>query len=301
MHRITLAILLLTLLAWSPVQAQDSPQLSNLKVSLWPEYDRPEMLVIYIFSLSPNTSLPVNLTMRIPAVAGDPHAVAVGARDDLVADVPYTRSVSGEWAEISFIASMPSVQFEYYDPSLNVSTARRSFVYYWPGDYGVESMMVEVQQPLQATTMSIAPSLGSGSVRADGMTYFTAEVGRLNPGQNFNISLDYEKTTSTLSAERLEVQPSQPLTPGTTGRIQTGGLVPVLLGGLGIFLIVGGGVWYWRSGQRSSAQKPRRRRRAATAPTQTQTNGDVYCSQCGKRAAQGDRFCRSCGRRLKPS
>jgi hypothetical protein len=300
MKRLRFALLILVLLWAVPAaQAQQAPQLSSLKVTLWPEFDKPEMLVIYTFNISGSTSLPLNLTMRIPAAAGEPHAVAVGARENMVGDVPHTRQVVGEWAEISFIASMPSVQFEYYDPTLSVQGSTRSFVYHWPGDYAVDAMLIEVQQPMGARDMRISPSIGPGSMMDDGMVYFRAEVGALTAGQTFNLSIEYEKETTSLSAEQLLVQPSQPLTTTTPGTLQTGGLLPIILGALGIILIVGGGLWYWRSGMRTAQAPARKRRRTRPTAPATQSAGEIYCYQCGKRAAQNDRFCRSCGTRLR--
>jgi hypothetical protein len=42
-----------------PAQAQDTPTLSSLDIAFWPEYDRPEMLVIYQEMFAPETRLPV--------------------------------------------------------------------------------------------------------------------------------------------------------------------------------------------------------------------------------------------------
>ena len=59
------------------IHAQDEVRLAYLQVDLWPEYDRPEMLVILRASLAADVSLPVDVTFRIPAAVGDPNAVAV--------------------------------------------------------------------------------------------------------------------------------------------------------------------------------------------------------------------------------
>lgn len=288
-------------------QAQSPATIESLKVELWPEYDQPSMLVIYRFSLSPDTSLPAQLNLRIPAAAGDPFAVAVGPSRDQVADVPYNRTFEGEWAEVSFAATMPFVQLEYYDPGLIMQNSRRSFEYHWPGDYGVQSLSVEVQQPVDASNMIISPSLGVGEARTDGLVYFTSQVGSLNAGQIFSISMEYQKSNDVLSVTRLQVQPSQPLTPDTTGRIRPESILTWALGLLGLVLIGGGGFWYWQASQKDTRPGPnaktRGRRRALEQTASTDdvdtTQADVYCHKCGKRAASSDRFCRSCGTRLR--
>ncbi len=61
-------IILLILLCFSfPAQAQQAISFSSVVVDLWPEFDRPEMLVIYHLTLSPSVSLPADVTLQIPA------------------------------------------------------------------------------------------------------------------------------------------------------------------------------------------------------------------------------------------
>lgn len=288
----------------NPARAQDAPSLSALEVDLWPEYDRPSVLVIYRVTLSANASLPVDLTLRIPASAGEPHAVAVRQADGGLFSVAYDRQVSGEWALISFTATMPEVQMEYYDPQLTRQDDARQYEYTWPGDYAVEAMAIQLQQPLGASELRTSPGLGSGVTGQDGLVYYTSQVGALAAGQSFKITVNYKKSGEALSAENLQVQPSAPVGSTTTGwRTQLMAFLPWGLGILGVLLIVGGGLWYWQSGRRREEQpKPRRRRSALAAPPEAaapQASGDIYCHQCGKRAAPSDRFCRTCGTKLR--
>jgi len=305
-----ISIMLLLSFLFFPAQLQARAQtlatIEALKVELWPEYDQPSMLVIYRFTLSADTPLPAQLKIRIPTAAGEPFALAVGPSLEQVGDTLYNRTVMGEWAEISFAATMPAVQLEYYDPGLEILGSGRSFEYRWSGDYPVTSMVVEVQQPVGATDMRIMPSLGSGVARADGMVYYTSQVGSLDASQSFSINMEYQKATDELSVTRLPVQPSQPLTPETSGRVQVEKILPWALGILGMVMIVGGGFWYWQTTRQEdrAGTKPRSRgkRRIQPPPLPEEDEGlqlSVYCHQCGKRATAGDRFCRSCGTRLR--
>jgi hypothetical protein len=293
---------LLTLLLLSvPLlgHAQQTVRFSSMKVALWPEYDHPDMLVIYTFTLSQDTQLPANITLRIPAAAGEPNAVAVGPVFGQVGDTSYNRQVLGEWAEITFAATMPAVQFEYYDPGLLKQGAARQYRYSWAGTYAVDSMTIEVQTPMNATDMRLTPNLGAGVMGNEGLVYFISQIGSLNEGQSFQLTVEYQKESDVLSAQRLPVQPSQPLSDSTSGRLSLGGPIPWLIGLVGIALIIGGGVWYFHSGQREPAGQQKKRSRGQRREAQPETSGaDVYCSQCGKRAASSDRFCRSCGTKL---
>lgn len=288
-------------LVWSAVLAQGTLSLSNLEVDLWPEYDRPSLLIIYRITLAPDVSLPTDLTLRIPAAAGEPNAVAAKQPDGSLVNIDYERVIKGDWAEISFTATLPELQLEYYDPNLTMDGATRRFEYRWPGDYSVDAMQVQLQQPVGATDLRTSPSLGTPVTGADGLQYSKANIGSLSAGQEFEISVEYQKPTDSLTATSLQVQPSAPMSVSASNwRSQLSAALPWGLLALGVILLFGGAVWYWQSGKRSEASgKPPRRRRKAAPAEQPAPGGPVYCHACGKRAGPGDRFCRTCGTRLR--
>jgi hypothetical protein len=79
---VVLVFLLLSLAKDGLVQAQgEAVVLSQLRIDLWPEHDRPNMLVIYKAVLGSDVTLPVSLTFRIPAAAGEPNGVAYPWRE----------------------------------------------------------------------------------------------------------------------------------------------------------------------------------------------------------------------------
>jgi hypothetical protein len=281
-------------------RAQEAPGFSTFEIDLWPEYDRPEMLVIYKGVLSSEVTLPVTLTFRIPVEAGSPTAVAVGADPGSVADVLHTSQAAGDWQEISFVAAMPAIQFEYYDPNLKKEGSQRTFEYTWPGDHAAQRLTLQIQHPVGSSGMTITPSTGRIEQGGDGFTYNTIDLGELTAGSTFTVKASYQKTSDSLSVQTLEIQPSAPITPQPSGRLAMREVWPWLLGLLGVLLIAGGGLWYWRSGLEESAQRVRHRRRAPAGESLTTGSTQaIYCHQCGKRASPGDRFCRACGTRLR--
>jgi zinc-ribbon domain len=302
---IVLGLVFISCLWGFKAQAQGNVTLASAAVDLWPEYDRPNMLVIYHLTLSSQVSPPVELSVRIPSRVGDPHAVAVRQPDGALFSVVYEREVQGDWALITFTATSPDVQLEYYDPDLIQQDSARHYEFQWPGDYAVDSLVVSIQQPIGATDMRISPGMGNGQARQDGLVYYTAEVGALQAGEDFSVTMDYQKTSDELSASSLTVEPSAPITDSTAGRMSIMQALPWALGVLGLVLILGGGIWYWQSGRQTPSQESQRRRRKTPPPvsvvsTKEQAEGEfIYCHQCGKRASPNDRFCRVCGARLR--
>ncbi len=294
-------IFLFALFTFVPLTlAQESSSFETLVIDLWPEYDRPSVLVIYKAELSPEVSLPAEVTLRMPIEAGTPAVVAVGPDANSVADAVFETQVMGEWLEVSFIATTPVIQFEYYDPGLIKDGTLRSFDYTWPGDYAVDSLVLQVQQPLGATDVSVSPPMGRTVQDQVGFFYNIIEVGDLDQGSTFDIGLSYEKESDALSVESLQIQPSATITPGSSNLFNLDQWWVWLLIALGLLLIGGGAYWYWRMGRQESQPKKRHRRKTADEDTAGDSPGKVvYCHQCGKRAAPGDQFCRTCGARLR--
>lgn len=299
----TLVGLILLLMVLTPaVNAQEEVDISLLEVSLWPEFDQASILVIYRLTISSQISLPVEIHLRIPASAGMPNAVAAKQPSGGLFNVPYESQQEGEWTVLSFQAAAPELQVEYYDPGLMKDGQKRSFIFHWPGDYPVDALKIEVQQPFDASGMRFAPSFGSGRQAPDGLVYYSYEGGGLTAGQTFEVSIEYQKASDVLTSESMKVEPSGPLDQSASGRQSLMQALPWLLGAIGLLLLFGGGYWYWRSGRQTEAPKRQRvRRHRVGGETEGGVGGEVYCHNCGKRALVGDRFCRACGTQLRIS
>jgi hypothetical protein len=135
--------------------------------------------------------------------------------------------------------------------------------------------------------------MSSGTSEDNAQTSLEWGTSNLEVGAQLPIKLTYTRTSDQLSVS------NQPLETGTVdestqGRISLNNYLPYILGGLGVLLIVGAGIYYWQTSQ----GKPTVRRRHR-ARDEDRDSEDVYCYQCGKRAQPGDRFCRTCGTRLR--
>jgi len=296
MRRIAIVLLLICLLvSFQPVRAQGAPSLSSVDVWIWPEYDQPGVLVIYRIVVASGVSFPAPMTFRIPAAAAKPSVVAVGETASSVSDanVTFSQEPDGEWLKINIEATGPAIQLEYYDPSINKDGEGRNFLYQWPGDYAVQTLRVELQQPYDASLMTTEPGLSQTFTNE--MTYHAGDFGPLAAGEPFTLHVSYQKQSDQLS---VALMPSQngPVDQNTAGRFSLNDLFPWLFGGAGALVVIGG-LYYYVRGQPKS--KKIRRRRPASERTVESAEAARYCSQCGTRARPGDRFCRSCGSRIR--
>jgi hypothetical protein len=296
-------VLLLTLVflvtTSTAVLSESNPVAESVLVDIWPEYDRPAVLVIYHIILSPDTKLPAEVSLRIPRAAGEPFNIAMQENGALYT-LQFDTQVQGEWLDIRFTTPSPEMQVEYYDPRLDRSQPMRNFEYRWPGDFTVHSMSVQIQQPINSKNMAIKPDMGPGTVGPDSLTYYHYGLGKVDEGIGFKIEFNYEKSDDTLtSSSGGSVQASKPVNQSTPGRTSFSTILSLILGALGIVLLSGGAYWYWHSG--NIRVNPENRRHAGGRSPQSAESSQeiVYCHQCGKRAWPGDLYCRTCGSQLR--
>jgi hypothetical protein len=305
-RRLIILALLISLFFPRPVQAQSNITIQTLDVEIWPEYDKPSVLVIYRITLSPQVKLPAEMVLRVPRTGGTVSAVAEQTANGLF-NISYTDAgTDGDWQMYKFTTTLPQLQLEYYDANLSKNGSTRSYSYRWPGDYPVQTLTVKVQQPRTASNMTLQPSTGTSAQAADGLTYFNVPVGNVDAGGTFKLDLKYEKSDDLLTQPQTfeAVTPAAPVNQATPGRVTFNEVIPWALGGLGLLLIAIGVVWYVRTGrQPASAGEKRHKRAIEVAPPgrveKNGTAGATFCHQCGKRAGEGDVFCRACGAKLR--
>ncbi len=303
MKRLVVIVLILTGMIFTPamaVRAQGAVEFDSMEIDIWPEYDRPEVLVIYKITLTSQTSMPAQISLRMPKNAIQPPTVAMQDVDGLLYNLNYTTTSDGNFIKVNFTAPSSKLQFEYYDPGITKNGESRSFEYHWNGDYAVHNMVFMVQQPSHATQMTILPSQGQASVYPDKLTYYLNEIGAVQAGASFIYKISYTNPDG-LTSPSGSVQPSNPIPSPNPGFPQ----IPTLaiIAALGVVLIGGGLGWFFWQRQPRSARAAEHHhtpaRSSAGSGQESRYSQTVYCQQCGKRAAPGDVFCRICGTRLR--
>jgi hypothetical protein len=292
-------LLLVCVLAWPAtlVQAQSSSVLSDLKISFWPEYDRPAMLVIYRGQVAPDTPVPAALQIQIPARYGPPIAMAYIDNGQLF-NLDYTATPAGDSLILAFTSPNGSFQIEYYDTSLDLSSTARHYTFAAASPYAIQTVTLQVQQPIDTTSVTGVPALAAPEVGLDGFTYHNLVLTDLKPGDPIRLDVTYTKTTDALTIENFA--PAATATPSVSEQTQNNWLYGVL-GAVAVLLVVVGLIWYaWpkRSRRKNKASGAAARKPEAVAP---RSAGGVFCHECGTKGVAGDRFCRNCGTELRHS
>jgi hypothetical protein len=301
MKRIVLSLVLLVILVLpSGARAQGGLQLEFLSVELWSEYDQPSMLVINEFALAPGTTLPVDVKWRFPNEA-NLVAVAYEADGDLL-NFPFESSAEqGDWQTISLkLDSYNTYHIEYYQPLARAGNVR-SFAFKWIGDYGVSDLRLTMNLPPDSVDIDTTPVLSQIDLQPNlGLLVGTASKSDLKMGSSYQFNLQYARDSDALADpnQASQVNPSEPLSTDTDGRISVNNL-PWIIGGIGIALIGIALFIYWRSAQTNSNASKRPRGRRQEARAREEGGQPAYCHECGTRTNPGDRFCRTCGSRLR--
>jgi hypothetical protein len=306
---VTLVLFCLALLAW-PVQAQEAPRLSNLEISLWPEYDDPQMLVIYRGSFASGTTLPLPVEIRMPASVGAPNAVAYLDDTGQTLNQPYTSRVEGESLVVSFELDSLGFQLEYYAPLVTDPSGQRAYTFHYSADYAVDAFTLEAQVPATAQNYVLDPDEGPATQQADGLTYHLVDVGPLAQGQSVSWTLTYENPSGALTIDSLA--PAATQTPAPVS--QQGDNSTVLIFAVAFVALVAVGVGaFWLGKHTQPAPEPtvtpQRKRRgsgrgssAATParPSSAPRGGSaLFCYRCGAELRPDAEFCHKCGAEVR--
>lgn len=114
--------------------AQTNPRLASLHIQIWPEYDRQATLIILNGELAPDTPLPADVSLRIPASSGGPSAVAfANAAGSQLFNLQHKVTKTGDYSTLQFAAPQRFFHVEYYD-ALATGSPGRAYTYVWPGE-----------------------------------------------------------------------------------------------------------------------------------------------------------------------
>jgi hypothetical protein len=298
-------ILVLTLVALAgSVQAQETPTLSSLEINLWPEFDRPEVLVIYRGLLTADATLPALIEIYLPARVGQPSAVAYVGEDGQRFNQEHTTRVEGESLVVSFELSTPGFQIEYYDPLPVDSAGQRTYDYVYVAEYPVADLNLEFQVPPMADGFVLEPAADLVTQKSDGLTYHLAQVGPVEQGETKSWAFVYQKADSDLTVSGFAQPETSPTAPPPSAADSGNSTIWIFLVAFVALIGVGAAAfWLGRRAQPPPPPAPRHKRRGSGRGEQSQTQlrplpdsqEAFFCHQCGAELRFDSEFCHRCG------
>lgn len=296
--RLTLLFVLLFLLV--PISVglaqETSPTLESMLIGVWPDYDRPSVLILISASLPADTPLPA--TVSIPMAEGaDLLVVARIDTTDGVMKDDVTYSVENN--VVTLTTPDRNFRIEYYMP-YQKSGLDRSLAFTWTAPFNVNQAVFKLQRPSAATAFSFEP-ITANTIQENGLTYHQTAPQAVSAGQAFSVNLNY-----TLSSERLSIEDlrnnitdaqttfTEPTTAADEGSSINWPLIAIGFGGL---LIVGALAYVLITSR--SGSRPQKARRSRTARPSAQPRGKKFCHNCGEAVGSNDKFCANCGTAVK--
>ena len=300
------------------VVAGQSPDLAldTFLVELWPEYDRPEVLVISQGAVSPETPLPVQLAIPLPDYIENLHVVAVRQNGVLMEADPDAFELRREAGQLTLMLALSDSRqfhFEYYDPVILTRQAdARTINYQLLAPYRVKSATIQIQEPFATQDFSMTPAAENTRLGQDGLRYNDFQVPNFAKADTLALSATYRRSSDQLSTQMLAAEsgdtpPAVDVAPAAVSSDDNFGYILI---GIGLILLIGAtGSWWWS--KRKAAQTRPVRRRAKPSPrrkpkpaaqsrpqrpvksTATQTGG--FCYRCGTPLRDDSNFCHHCG------
>jgi hypothetical protein len=270
--------------------AQASPRVASLTIEIWPEYDRPDALVIIRGALAEDVKLPAAMSLRIPAASDGPAAVAYAtSADGNLLNLKHERAKSGDHVTLKFELPERFFHVEFYEP-MTIADGARTFRYTWPGDLAVGRATLTVQEPAAAQGIVTQPELKELSTGAGGLGYRSGDLGALAAGKAVPITIKYTKSDARPSVDIKGLRTAQaappaaapasapPAVAATGGTSLPAWVLPMaafgalaLVAALLVFLL-------WRR---------------QSAPGST-----AHCTKCGAALPAGSNFCGKCGKKV---
>jgi len=322
---VILGLLLAMALNASPAMGASNspPTIKTMKVQVWPEYDDPRVMVTYQGEFKDASVFPQ--PVKFPAPLGSEMAMVCALKppDDEHLCQLYDTVTGADALSVSYTLPIPTYYLEYYWDGIKTQTDK-SFSFNYVSPYAVDSLELEVQQPLRATDFKLAQPYASATSDAMGIKYYHYVFNNVAPGQTISVDASYSKPDNKPSVAKKT----------TSGTASTGGNYEFNFIGTGAALLVVAAIGFFllrrrrvpapvrmaqsrraarietrRAGvQRAESQTELRQPTAnltrtlpsrATKPAkpdQVSTEA-VFCSKCGTKLATEAAFCHVCGAR----
>jgi len=224
--------------------ASDTTRYSQIKLSIWPEYDDPRVLVIMEPVLASTVTLPATVSFLLPR----------GARVNMACEVteggghncrPLRTERKGKFDKVSYlVTSRRTLFFEYYYDA-RLSGPDKRFTFDYVPTYAADRLAVEVQRPLKARAFSVSPPAKDVFTDNQGFRYFRYEIDGIRPGRRLSWTVGYTKPEPQPSVTK-NVEDSPAALPPAPSAGPVASNAPALALGVMALALIGGVILFWR-------------------------------------------------------
>ncbi|KJS49140.1 hypothetical protein [Desulfosporosinus sp. BICA1-9] len=189
-------------------------EIINMDINVMPEYDTPDILVIYSVDFKNTSDQPYSgeFVWNLPKDSKK-YTVADKSKGDNHVEPTVKHSEKNDQIVWKFPTPLQpgetkAVQIEYYYNNLQ-GNPDKTFVYEYIPEYPVVQAEVTVFQPKKASNMVVTPDFGQAQPGYDGFSIYKKEFKTLKPGDNVQIKASYTKSDPNPSVAPLSEQQGQ--------------------------------------------------------------------------------------------
>lgn len=290
----------------SGVLADDNDRLANLTIEVWPEYDKPLVLVQYDGEVAVKDNFPRDISFFIPASADLAATAYLDANGDYlnIPDAPAIQDSGDGFKRVTFKLPVPHFHLEYYYNPLQGSPDKTmEFVY--KAAQPAENVELGIQQPLKAENFKTDPATQVQTTDPHNFTYYIFSYPSLTAGQIERIHVSYTKTDPNPSIANLP-KPASATANAESALSNSTLLLPGVLIAAAVALVALGGFAWWSRRRNelefapARADSPRRRLKMPSGQKRGQGTAG-FCVQCGRALEADDIFCPRCGTKRRNS
>lgn len=312
-------------------QSTGEPRITQMSLRVWPEYDDTRVLVMAQGKFADKAALPEGkATFLVPKGAEINSTCSLDPQENHLSQLwTPTDSPDGKFTMATFPMPQAGFHVEYYH-DLVKGSPDKSIAYTFTASYPIDSLSVEIQQPLQATNLSVtpAPAALGNAADFDGKPFKVATYtfSNLTKGQSIDFKIDYTKSDPAPSTTKKTGQQNTSMS--STGGAFTSDYTMLLAGIVGLGVVAAAAYYFYSRRSRptlsprtaglahgkggtarnmaSSRTTVARRNPArpvagrANPPDQSRKAGTTaFCTGCGGPIRKTDAFCPACGKRNK--
>ncbi|MBI5682601.1 MAG: LPXTG cell wall anchor domain-containing protein [Deltaproteobacteria bacterium] len=195
-------IILPLLFIASSVSASDDLSIGRMRVSIWPEYDDPGVLVIYDGRFKDDTSFPAEAVFYIPKGASISDACSLSPKGQHFCQLKKKKN-AGDVDEVRLKLPFPNFYLSFHVNPFKEEAkgkgqrakGRKAFDYIVKTTHAIDKLEVDIQKPLRAEDFKITPQ--STEKRGfKGFEHYDYVYENVQEGQEIKFNVSYAKNDS---------------------------------------------------------------------------------------------------------
>lgn len=227
-------IIAILVMAASVAFAKDSMTMQQLKYSLWPEYDKSDVLVIYSGTFVNDTGKPFSGKLA--------YYMPKGANINMLCETEkgmlcqrYIVEDAGKYSKVIWRPSRTispgeefPIMFEYYVDYFDETVSSRQFTDIFRAPFNVTNLTIEVKKPSGAENFRMTPDSQWSRTNGDFDNYYVSYQD-VQKSEEIPVKVNYTRETSTPSVQKTSTGDSQGVQTASTAGVNNKMIIVVAL------------------------------------------------------------------------